>query len=425
MNPVHEVTVLLDVLIPGGRIADITLSDGVVRHIGASGQADRKIRCSDKYVLPAGVDMHVHMRDGPQSRKEDWKTGTMGALAGGVTVVVDQPNTIPTVTTPALLRERIRLASGQTYCHFGINAGVTPDADLEGMAQAGAMAFGETFAGPSSYGEELTREDLQKALCRIKKIEGLVTIHAEVVSQGEDTDLITHTRLRPASGELEAVKMIKQIAPEGTQIHFCHISSADTMAEIVSHQIGTIEVTPHHLFLACEDFESEETYAKVNPPIRSESERRRLMSSWDKIDVIGSDHAPHTQKEKQEPFDHAPSGIPGVQTMIPLLMAEVLKGTWSLESVIQKTSRAPSSILNIPPAGYQKGMRADFSVYPQETEVIVAENLYSKAGWTPFEGKTAVFPEIVVLGGRVSYELGEFNKGNPVWLQGRGYYHRA
>ncbi|MFH0968788.1 MAG: dihydroorotase, partial [Methanobacteriota archaeon] len=189
MDPTHGITTLKDVLIPGGRVADITLKGGIVSHIGASGRADTTIRCTNLIVVPAGVDMHVHMRDGTQAYKEDWESGTRSALAGGVTVVIDQPNTIPPIITPGQLLDRVHLASEKTYCHFGINGGVTPDADLEGMSKVGAMAFGETFAGPSSYGAAITKEDLTAAMARISRLNGLITIHAEIVTEGDDKDL--------------------------------------------------------------------------------------------------------------------------------------------------------------------------------------------------------------------------------------------
>ncbi|PKL59127.1 MAG: dihydroorotase, partial [Methanomicrobiales archaeon HGW-Methanomicrobiales-4] len=303
-------TVLRDVLIPGGRVADITLEKGIVSHIGASGRADTTIRCADLIVVPAGVDMHVHMRDGVQAYKEDWESGTRSALAGGVTVVIDQPNTIPPITTAERLLDRVHLASEKAYCHFGINGGVTDDADLEGMSKAGAMAFGETFAGPSSYGEAISKEDLSTAMARISRLKGLITVHAEVVTEGDDTDLTAHDRLRPAIGEQNAVSMIQSIPPPGSRVHYCHISSADTISDIKTHEAGTIEVTPHHLFLSYESFSHTDSRVKVNPPVRTDHERRRLWESWDRIDVIASDHAPHTLYEKSGPFPQVPSGIP-------------------------------------------------------------------------------------------------------------------
>lgn len=421
MNQTDNVLVLRDVLIPGGRVADITCTAGTVTHVGSSSHADVSIRCEGMMVIPAGVDMHVHMRDSLQAYKEDWKSGTKSALAGGVTVVVDQPNTMPAITTPEIFYHRVRLAQAQSFCHFGINAGVTPEADIEGMASAGAMAFGETFAGPSSYGEALSQEELKGLMDRIARIRGLMTMHAEVVKEGKDINLRAHNELRSGTGEREAIRMIHELAPDQAQIHFCHISSAESLDEVHTIPGATTEVTPHHLFLSLDLLAPDSTKGKVNPPIRSESERKDLWRQWHKIDVIGSDHAPHSHADKAQSFETAPSGIPGVETMIPLLMARVVKKSIPLPDIISKTSTNPSTILNILPAGYDPGMRADFALYYPEIEKIQGDHLSSKAGWTPFEGMDAVFPQLVILGGEIAYHDGTFTRTQPQWLKGRGY----
>jgi dihydroorotase len=361
------------------------------------------------------------MRDGVQSAKEDWETGSRSALAGGVTVVIDQPNTIPPVTDSKTFLIRKNIASEHSFCHFGINAGVTPDADLEDLAKAGAMAFGETFAGPSSYGVALSEVFLQQALHRIGEIGGLLTVHAEQVFEGEDNSLKEHDCLRPAQGETGVVRMIERIKHQGSRIHYCHVSSAEALREIRKTGSATAEVTPHHLLLSYEMFDERDTLAKVNPPLRTEETRKELYQLWHDIDVVASDHAPHTLKEKSAEFFHAPSGIPGVQTMIPLLMAEVQAGRFTIPEVIEKTVTNPARVLGITPAGYSVGMRADFAFYPDKGNRITGEILQSKAGFTPFEGREAVFPTIVIMGGSVVCNEGEFFRGEPRWIQGRGF----
>ncbi len=155
--------------------------------MGAPRKGGETLDCTGLLVLPAAIDMHVHMRGGVQSAKEDWTSGSMSALAGGVTVVVDQPNTIPPITTPGSLQDRVRDAREHSYCSFAINSGVTPSTPLESMWQAGAMAFGETFCAPSSYGDAISEAALRPALERIHALGALATIHAETVGAGEDT----------------------------------------------------------------------------------------------------------------------------------------------------------------------------------------------------------------------------------------------
>ncbi|MFA7694196.1 MAG: dihydroorotase [Methanoregula sp.] len=409
--------VLANVQIPDGRRADITIQNGRVAHIGAGAAADRQIDCTGLFVLPAAVDVHVHMRGGSQSAKEDWTTGSMSALAGGVTVVVDQPNTLPPLTTPEAFLTRVREAQAHSFCNFAINSGVTPDTPFREMWAAGAMAFGETFFAPSSYGEALDTPALSRALDRIRALGGLATIHAEGVTPGQDTDLATHDALRSPENERDAVIAVQACNTGGCRIHFCHMSTATA----IDAALGTVEVTPHHLFLSREKTGAADTRFKVNPPIRSEKERKDLFARWDRIDMIASDHAPHTKTEKALPFLKAPSGVPGVETMMPLLMAAVLDRQITLPDLIRKTATAPAALIGIPPAGFAPGDRADFALYPHSAVMIEPEILHSRCGWTPFEGHRAVFPYTVIRDGVMVYNHGEFCRADPIWFSGRGY----
>jgi len=409
--------VLGNVTLPSGRVADVTLEEGRVGHVGARHVGAARLDCTGLLVLPGAIDMHVHMRGGVQSAKEDWKSGSRSALAGGVTVVVDQPNTIPPITTPASLQERVRDARKNSYCSFAVNSGVTPDTPLESMWQAGALAFGETFFAPSSYGDAISEPALRPALERIHALGALATIHAESSEDAVDIDLVFHDRVRSPEGELRAVKAVSGLHPGGCRLHFCHLS---TKRSIDAAQ-GSVEVTPHHLFLSLEDFDSRDPFGKVNPPLRTEKERKQLWGRWDRIDVIASDHAPHTREEKAQDFSTAPSGICGVETMVPLLLGRVMDGKISLQSVIEKTSYRPAEILGIPRAGFSVGDRADFALYEKIPAPVMPELLHSKCGWTPFEGHLALFPATVIRGGRVVYRDGEFFKEEPVWFSGKGY----
>ena len=409
--------VLANVLLPDGRKADISIRDGRVVHAGAPMPADRVIDCTGQIVLPGAVDVHVHMRGGSQSAKEDWETGSRSALAGGVTVVVDQPNTVPPLTDPAAFSRRVADAQAHSLCSFAINSAVTPQTPVETMWEAGAMAYGETFFAPSSYGEALSAPDLSLMLGRIHALGGLATIHAESLLPGEDTGLAAHDSLRSPEGERDAVLAVQACNTSGCRLHFCHMSSALSIAAAK----GTVEVTPHHLFLSREMARDNDTRFKVNPPVRSARERKALFACWDRIDVIASDHAPHTKAEKAQEFSTAPSGVPGVETMVPLLMAEVLEKRLALPEVIQKTSTASAALIGIPSAGFVPGDRADFAIFPKKAVTIEADLLHSKCGWTPYEGMKAVFPGIVIRDGAVVYEDGGFTRIPPVWYTGRGY----
>jgi len=404
-------------LLPGGRRADILIAAGKVIHVGAGTRAEEVVDCSGLLCLPGAVDMHVHMRGGGQAHKEDWRTGSMSALAGGVTTVVDQPNTLPPLTTEDLFSARVREAAAACLCNFGVNAAVTPAADIEGMWKAGALAFGETFAAPSSYGDAVGMGDLRILMGRIAALGAPMTVHAEESLPGVDATLAAHDALRPAHGERKIVEEISRMRPQTLSLHFCHLSSAGS----VDAARGSVEATPHHLFLSRERFAPTDARGKVNPPLRSDPERKRLWSRWDRIDVIASDHAPHALAEKAGEFSAAPSGIPGVETMMPLLLAEVYRGTVTLASLLAKTVHAPARILGIEAPGFSKGCRADFALYPKEASSIRGDLLHSKAGWTPYEGMQAAFPVTVIAGGHLALQKGEYAGIRGAWLPGRGY----
>lgn len=409
--------VLKNVTLPDGRVADLTLGGGRVLHAGAPRRAEETIDAAGLVCVPAAVDMHTHLRGGGQRQKEDWRSGTTSALFGGVTVVVDQPNTVPPLTAPGAFAARVREAEEEAVCAFGINGGVVPGADLAGLWRAGALAFGEIFAGPSSYGAAVPPETLREAFMRMRDMGALATVHAEAPLPGAPADLPDHDRLRPARTEAEAVAAVCALLPPAGRVHFCHMSTAAA----VDAACGTVEATPHHLFLSWERFDRDDTMARVNPPLRTERERLALWGRWERIDAVASDHAPHTGEEKDAPFPDAPSGIPGVETMLPLLMAEVFAGRITRGSVIEKTSSSPARILGIPKAGFEPGDRADFAFYSREAVRIDPDALHTKCRWTPFEGMPAVFPEIVVMDGRCAVRGGDLLSSRGRWIPGKGY----
>jgi dihydroorotase len=183
------------------------------------------------------------MRDETQSNKETWESGTKSALAGGVTVVVDQPNTIPPLTSPARIRERVFLAQSRAYTRFAINGAVTTDADLVGMWHAGVFAFGETFAGPSSYGDAVSADVLRRAMHQIAGFGGYMTIHAEQVREGNDCSLCAHDQLRPISGEVQTVRDILSLNTVCCNLYLCHLSSAEAIERFLMAESGKLLLT--------------------------------------------------------------------------------------------------------------------------------------------------------------------------------------
>ncbi|MDO5843566.1 MAG: dihydroorotase [Methanocorpusculum sp.] len=403
--------ILSNARLANGRITDITIKDGRISHIGSSNFGE-KIDCHNALAIPAACDMHVHMRDGVQSAKEDWSTGTMSAAAGGAATVVDQPNSIPANETREIFIKRVNEAKRKSFTNFGVNGSVTDNADFVGLIEEGALAFGEMFAGASSYGSALTPETIDKSLEILAEKNMLVTVHAEEVLSQDVNNLRDHSKSRPVSGEIKTIELVNSLS-HGARLHYCHISSAKSFDSIK----GTFEVAPHHLLLNYEEAEPCDTHFRMNPPLRLKKEQRELLANFDKIPVIASDHAPHTVDEKALEFSKAPSGVPGVETMLPLLMNLVYEKKISLESVISKTVTNPCGILKIEAPSISVGARADIAVYSDVPEKIKAENLHSKAGWTPYENMNGVFPKMTVVNGCVVYRDGEFSRGENIWFR--------
>ncbi|MDU9376647.1 Dihydroorotase [Methanocorpusculaceae archaeon Sp1] len=412
--------VLKSALLPDGRVADISIDHGVITHIGSSGHADTMIDCRSCLCIPAAIDMHVHMRDGPQSAKEDWGTGTQSAVAGGVAAVVDQPNTVPPMESVENFSARVAHAHETSFCHFAINGSVTETADLTGLWEAGALAFGEMFAAPSSYGSALSPEVIRSSLAVLGNAGALTTVHAEEVRPGVVHSLAEHAMLRPIEGEAAAVDLVNSLAPANARLHYCHMSGAASIARVVTRPGNSYEVTPHHLFLSFEEQDPSNTHFRMNPPLRTKAERMELWRMFESIPVIASDHAPHTTLEKAQPFSTAPSGVPGVETMMPLLMNAVFEGKISLDAVVAKTVTNPYHILGLAAPEIAVGSRADIAVYAKQPEKILPERLHSRCGWTPYEGMAGVFPVTTVVGGVPAWHNGEFSRGEALWFAGKG-----
>lgn len=411
---------LRNVSVPGDRVVDIGARAGRTVRVDSNQDAARTIDCRGLLVMPAGVDIHVHLRGGAQAYKEDWESGTRAALAGGVTVIVDQPNTDPPLETPERFRARVDQGLKKSRCGFGINGAVTPDAEIEGLHVAGAIAFGEIFVAASSYGSAIDTGMLQDALARVARLGALATLHLEEPLPGTPSTLEEHDRLRPPAGEDQALARVLAVAPPDIRLHCCHLTSPDAVrrARVAG---ATAEMTPHHLLLDREAFAPGDGRGRVNPPLRTRAGREALMACLGEASVVASDHAPHTIEEKARPFPQAPAGFPSVETMMPLLVARAITGEFAVNRLIALTSANPARLIGIRPAGFNPGDRADFALYRRNVEPILAERLHSRCGWTPFEGMPAVFPEIVIMGGEVAYEHGRFADLPGYWIHGKGY----
>ncbi|GAA0249103.1 dihydroorotase [Haladaptatus pallidirubidus] len=405
------------------RDVRIDTDAGRISAIGSSlTESGKSIDATGKLLLPGAIDAHVHFRQPGFSHKETWETGSKSAVAGGVTTVVDQPNTNPPTIDGESFDEKAELAA-KSYIDYGINGGVTPDWEPESLFDRPVLALGEVFladsTGKMGIEEELFREAVERAADDYL----VVTVHAEDADlfdedarsrDGNDTD--AWSAYRTAEAEAAAVERACEIGDElGARLHIAHTSTPEGID--AAREIGaTCEVTPHHLFLSRDDLDELGTFGRMNPPLRSEKRREKVFArvADGTVDMIATDHAPHTRKEKDANIWDAPSGVPGVETMLPLLLEQARKGNLSYDRVADLTSRNPSKVFGMPRKGrIEEGRMADLVlVDPDETREIRGDNLHSKCGWTPFEGWTGVFPELTMVRGNVVFENGEF--GEPV-----------
>ncbi|PHQ37603.1 dihydroorotase [Halorubrum persicum] len=423
-----------------GRVRDVRVRDGTVDAVeptnaGLDADAgERVVDARGRHLLPGAVDVHVHFREPGASHKETWTSGSRGAAAGGVTTVVDQPNTSPPTVDGDAFDEKADLAA-PALVDYGINGGVTADWDPESLFERPLFALGEVFLADSTGEMGIALDLFAEALTEAAARDVPVTVHAEdetLFDEGAlDGDLggvgtaanaDAWSAYRTAEAEAAAVERALEAGAESdAQVHIAHTSTPEGV-DAVTDAGATCEVTPHHLFLSREDAGRLGTFGRMNPPLRSEERRAGVFERLrdGDIDVVATDHAPHTVAEKRQGLADAPSGVPGVETLYPLLLESVRKGNLSLERVRDVVAANPASIFGIESKGrIEPGADADLVLVdltnPREIE---AGALHGAAGWTPFEGLLGVFPELTTVRGEVVYErdpvTGAESFGEPV-----------
>ncbi len=387
----------------------IGIADGKIVEIAKNLKGDEVHSYSDKLVLPAAIDAHVHCRDPGFTHKEDFATGSLSALCGGVTCVFDMPNTKPPTVTLASLRDKRKIASSKSLADFGLFVGVRPGVNVGSMVKE-AIGF-KLYMGATT-GELLVPDlaSISKELAVIAASGKILSVHAEDESlrnKESEKNLDDHLRNRGMALETSAIKKVMKRAGNGCRLHICHVSAKDSLPLLTGVSNVTSEVAPHHLLL--DTGGNLGTYGKVNPPLRRREERRALFQALKDgaFDIIASDHAPHTIEEKEEDFDYAPSGVPGVETMAPLMMHHVKGQHLDLAGTVRRLCERPAEIFGIRKGRIAVGYDADIAVYDMtDVSEIKADTLHSKCGWTPYEGMMAIFPKAVFLRGELMIEDG-------------------
>ncbi|MGQ9553900.1 MAG: dihydroorotase [Anaerolineae bacterium] len=339
------------------------------------------------YALPGAVDAHVHLRDPGATHKEDFTSGTRAALAGGVTTVLDMPNTpVPTISAAAYA-EKLALARSRACCDFGLFVGAT--LDNAAAAASIAEAVGLKLYMGSSTGDLLVA-DLGHQYCHFVgyPAERPIAIHGE---DEQAVQLFREIERRPPiCAELAVARAITLSRATERRLHICHVTTRAELALIaLAKQQGlavTAEVTPHHLFLSKADEHELGSLGMMNPPLRQQEDVDALWQGLTTIDIVASDHAPHTLEEKHSL--NPPAGVPGVETLLPLLLDAALAGRLSLSQVVQLVAFAPATIFHLPHKGLiAPGYHADIVLFDPNDTTLVGERLYSKCQWTPFAGR--------------------------------------
>ncbi len=386
---------------------DIEIKDGKIFAIKkvSSNPSEKKIDVKGKLVLPGVIDVHVHFREPGYSYKEDWETGSMAAAAGGVTTVLDMPNTNPPTLTNANLEEK-RTYARKSIINFGFHFG-SSKGKLNEIARAKNIVSVKVYMANKNPDLIINQvEDLEKILRLTKERKLPVTVHAEdhstIIKLEEKIEarglepLKFYGKVRSRECAIKAMeKILRAYCSVGGKIHVCHVSTKEETLLLQNIKLSkpdiTAEVTPHHLFLTEEEFLNKGSVGKVNPPLREEKDNIELFKAVlnGTISVVASDHAPHTLEEKEKEIEEASPGFPGVQTLLPLLLNQVNKGNISILRVCRITSENPAAIFNLKDKGKVKeGFDADLTVVDlKKSYVIRNEEMYSKCGWTPFHHK--------------------------------------
>lgn len=428
-----------DCLTPAGvQQMDVGIRDGRIIGIGDLSQdrADETFDATGLTVLPGVIDSQVHFREPGLEHKEDLESGTRSALLGGVTTIFEMPNTNPSTTTIEALNDKLQRAEGRAWTDHAFFIGASADNvdKLHLLERQPGCAGVKIFMG-SSTGSLLV--DDEQALKRaLENGSRRVAVHCEdeerlkerrSLIEGID-DPALHPVWRDEKTALRAThKLIRFARMTGRRVHVLHVTTAEEMKFLSLHkEIATVEVTPQHLTLAAPSCYMElGSKAQMNPPIRIERHRDALWRgiATGIVDVVGSDHAPHTLEEKAKPYPASPSGMPGVQTLLPVLLGHLSAGRLSLERLVDLTSAGPARIYGIAGKGrIAIGYDGDLTLVDLKAERSIDDaQMASKCGWTPFHGmQVKGWPMAAVLGGRVAMRDGEVQgqaSGKPVRFQ--------
>lgn len=418
-----------DLILTGGTVVnhdgegrrDIGVKAGRIARIGDLSQASagETIDCTGLHILPGVVDSQVHFREPGLEHKEDLETGSRAAVLGGVTAVFEMPNTNPLTTSEAALADKVRRATGRMHCDFAFWVGGTRDnaRDVGELERLPGAAGIKVFMG-SSTGDLLVEDDegVASILCNTRRRSAFHSEDEfrlrERLGERIEGDPSSHPVWRDEIAAQRCTERLVRIARQTrARIHVLHISTAEEIVFLERHKdVATCEATPHHLTLTADDYARLGTLLQMNPPVRASRHRDGVWHGVAQgiVDVLGSDHAPHTLAEKAKPYPASPSGMTGVQTLVPIMLDHVNAGRLTLQRFVDLSSHGPQRIFGMARKGrIAAGYDADFTVVDlKRRETITNAQAGSKAGWTPYDGRQVTGWPVgtIVRGARIMWE---------------------
>ena len=423
------------VVTPGGEArVDIGVRGERIAEIGdlSAASADEIYEAGGLHILPGVIDSQVHFREPGLEWKEDLESGARSAALGGVVAVFEMPNTNPSTTSPEMLADKLKRAKGRMDIDHAFYAGATHDnvGLLAEMERTQGCCGVKVFMGAST-GDLLVHDD-EGVEAVLRAIKRRAAFHSEdeyrLAERRElavTGDWTSHPVVRDVETAVMSTRRLLKLARKvGKRIHVLHITTAEELEMLRdAKDVASVECLPQHLTLvAPEAYQRLKGYAQMNPPIR---EQRHVDALWRAlnagiVDVMGSDHAPHSIEEKAQPYPASPSGMPGVQTMVPIMLTHVNNGKLSLQRFVELTSAGPQRVFGLADKGrIAEGYHADFTVVDlKRKETITAEWSKSKCGWTPFDGFEATgWPVATIVRGGFVMRDGEIvakGGGKPV-----------
>ena len=414
------------ILLPDGEflLGDVKICDGKIVKVAAEivESGDREIDATGLTLLPGVIDPQVHFREPGLEHKEDLFTASCACAKGGVTSFLEMPNTRPLTTTQAALDDKLRRASEKCLVNYGFFIGATAEI-LPDLLNANPTPGIKVFMG-SMHGD-LLMDDAANLEAVFAKGDRLIAVHAEDqarINQRRQefagvTDIAVHSQIQDNQAALLATQLAVKLSQKyQRRLHILHLSTGEEAEFLRESKPSwvTAEVTPQHLLLNTSAYETIGSFAQMNPPLRSPRDNEILWQALRDgvIDFIATDHAPHTLAEKAQTYPNTPSGMPGVETSLPLMLTQAVEGRCTVAQVANWMSTAVAKAYKIPNKGkITLGFDADLVLVDLEKyRLVVREEMASKCGWSPFEGWNLTgWPVVTIVGGKVVFENGKLD----------------